>query len=243
MAKITPAMALGSMKVSSTCGLLDFGDDLMVAEKYRRRQHQDGAIDEHGAIERHHRIDQVETASHPLGLLVVADMAGLYQRRVEVEIVRHYRGPQDADCQEQAVGIEPRHETAEKLGPHWFGPNHFDTETRGDDGDQRQYKRLDGADAEALKRQQKERIGAGEEHTPQQRNMEQHLQRDGRAQHLGQIAGRDGDFAQPPHSESNRARISLAAGLRQVASGDDPEARRESLQQDGHAVRHDQDPQ
>jgi hypothetical protein len=38
-------------------------------------------------------------------------------------------------------------------------------------------------------------------HADQQRNVEQQVERDGRAQHFGQVAGRDGDFAQHPQRQ------------------------------------------
>ncbi len=77
----------------------------------------------------------------------------------------------------------------------------------------------------------------------QQRNVEQEVQGDRRAQHFGQIAGDDGNFAQEPEREIDGARIGFAAGLGEVAAGDDSEPRAQRLQQDGHGVRHDQDPE
>ena len=56
------------------------------------------------------------------------------------------------------------------------------------------------------------------------------------AEHLGQVAGGDGDLAQHPEREATGARVVVAAGLRQVAAGDDAEPRAERLQQDGHQV-------
>ena len=84
---------------------------------------------------------------------------------------------------------------------------------------------------------------AGEQHAGQQRNVEQQVERDGRAQHFGQVAGRDGDFAEDPQRDVDGARIGFAAGLRQVAAGDDAQARAQGLQQDRHGVRHDQHPE
>ncbi len=72
---------------------------------------------------------------------------------------------------------------------------------------------------------------------------EQEPQRDRRAQDFGQIAGRDGDLAQHPQRIADAARIRFAAGLRQIASGDDPQAGGQGLQQNRHQVRHHQHPQ
>ena len=69
------------------------------------------------------------------------------------------------------------------------------------------------------------------------RQAEQQVQRDGGAEHLGQIGGRDRQLRQHPQREDDRARIRVAARLRQVAAGGNAEPRRHRLQQDGHQVR------
>ena len=89
----------------------------------------------------------------------------------------------------------------------------------------------------------KQRVGGGQEHAREQRDMEQQVQSDGGAQHFGQIAGGDRDLAQHPQRVGDRARVSFAAGLRQVALADDPQARAQSLQQNRHQVRKHQHPQ
>ena len=62
------------------------------------------------------------------------------------------------------------------------------------------------------------------------------LQRDGRADHLGEIAGGDGDLAEDPQHDRDRARVAVAARLREVAAAGDAEPRGERLQQDRHQV-------
>ena len=79
--------------------------------------------------------------------------------------------------------------------------------------------------------------------TPQRiGNAEQQVQPDGRAEHLGQIAGGDGDFAQPEQDVVDRRRIIVVAGLGQVAAGDKPQPGAEGLKQHGHHVAHQQHP-
>src|SRR5207245_2761937 len=51
-----------------------------------------------------------------------------------------------------------------------------------------------------------------------------------------QVAGGDGDLAQHPEHEAHRAGVVVAAGLRQIAPGDDAQLEGERLQQDGHQV-------
>ena len=72
--------------------------------------------------------------------------------------------------------------------------------------------------------------------------MEQKIQRDGGAEHFGQVAGHDGDFAKKPEREVDGSGVGFAASLGEIASGDDSEARAQSLEQDRHGVRHDQHP-
>ena len=55
--------------------------------------------------------------------------------------------------------------------------------------------------------------------------------------HLGEVAGGDGDLAEDPQDDRDRPRVAVAAGLREVASAGDAEARGERLQQDRHQVR------
>jgi hypothetical protein len=83
----------------------------------------------------------------------------------------------------------------------------------------------------------------GQHHARQQRNVEQQVERDGRAQHFGQVAGAMAISHRIHSATIDRARIRFAAGLRQIAAGDDAEARAQRLQQNGHGVRHDQHPQ
>ncbi len=47
----------------------------------------------------------------------------------------------------------------------------------------------------------------------------------------------------PQSARLTRARVGFAAGLGQIAAGNDAQARAERLQQDGHGVGHDQHPQ
>ena len=91
---------------------------------------------------------------------------------MQVEIVGHHGGAQDPDGQVQGVAVDPRLQPLKELAPGGLCPEDLNAETGGDHGDQRQNKRLDGADSEALKRQQQQRIGGGKQHAQQQRDAE-----------------------------------------------------------------------
>ena len=64
-------------------------------------------------------------------------------------------------------------------------------EDRDDDGFER-------AKSALLKHQHEQHVTGGDEDADGQRNNEQQFQRDGRADHFGEIAGGDGDLAADP---------------------------------------------
>jgi len=66
--------------------------------------------------------------------------------------------------------------------------------------------------------------------TPGQRNAEQEIQGDRRADDFREVTGRDSDFADHPEEERHRLRVVIAARLCEVAAGHDAELRREALQ-------------
>ena len=88
---------------------------------------------------------------------------------------------------------------------------------------------------------QQERVERRDQRAADQRNAEEQLQRDGRADHLGQVAGDDRRLAGEPEHQIDRPRVVVAAGLREIAAGDDAEPRGERLQQDRHQVRQQDD--
>ena len=67
------------------------------------------------AVQRHHRIDQVEAAGGELGLLRMADLARLHQGGMEIQIVGHHGGADDPDGHVQAIPVKARHKTGKDL--------------------------------------------------------------------------------------------------------------------------------
>ena len=87
-----------------------------------------------------------------------------------------------------------------------------------------------------LQEEHDEHVERRQANAPDQRQAEQQVERDRRANHFRQIARRDGDFTQQPEDINGRARVAVAAGLGQVAAAGDAEARRQRLEQDRHQV-------
>jgi hypothetical protein len=93
----------------------------MPAEEDRRGQDQDGEIHQQRGIQRHHRIHQIVAAGAALAGIGVADLAGLHQRRMQVEIVRHHGGAQHADGDVQALVVDARNHAQQHLRRHRLG--------------------------------------------------------------------------------------------------------------------------
>ena len=134
-----------------------------------------------------------------------------------------------------ARGIRP----CSGFAPQRLREEHFVGEARGDGGDQGDHECFDQPEAAPLQRQNDQHVQRGDQHAGEQRQAEQEFQRDRRAQHFGKIARRDRDFAQHPQRERRAPRIVFAAGLRQIAAGDDAELRGQRLQQHRHQVADD----
>ena len=87
-----------------------------------------------------------------------------------------------------------------------------------------------------LEVEHEQHVQGRERDAPDERHAEQQIERDRRAEHLGKIAGRNGNLADNPQKDRRPARIAVAAGLREVAPAGDPQTDRHRLQQDRHQV-------
>ena len=97
-------------------------------------------------------------------------------------------------------------------------------------------KAFDVTEAFALQKQHREHVRRRDDATPDERNSEEQLQRNGRADDFGQIARRDGDFAKDPQKPDGRRRVMVTAGLCQVASRGDAELDGQMLEQNRHEI-------
>ena len=97
--------------------------------------------------------------------------------------------------------------------------------------------RFDVPELILLQVEHEQHVERGQADAPHQRQAEQQVQRDGRADHLGEIARGNRDLAEQPQHDRRRARVVIAAGLREIAAAGDAEPQRQRLQQDRHQVR------
>ncbi len=136
--------------------------------------------------------------------------------------MRHHRRAQHADGDIQHGGIgDDRRRRDEEIAQHRpiLRPRekHLHAEHRDDGSDQRNHQRFDVAESPALQQQDQQHIEPGNQHAIKQRNVEQQFKRDGRADHFGQVAGRNRDLRADPQHEAHLRAVALAAKLRQVA--------------------------
>ena len=166
---------------------------------------------------------------------------------MQVEVVRHHRRAEnpDGDVEHGRIGhdLGGWNQSRQDLPHVRLGQHHLGGEAGSDGGDERAHDRFEPAETAILQQQDHQHIASRQYHAPEQRNMEQQVEGNGGTDHFGEVARRDGNFAENPESEGNGAGEVIAAGLGEVAPGDDAELEGESLQQDRHQVRDQHDAQ
>src|SRR5205807_25060 len=127
--------------------------------------------------------------------------------RVQVKIMGHHGRAKNADadvkhfliCDDAWIGNKPQ----EDAGRAGLGKDQFSGKTTSDGGDKSDHNSLDITKAFGLQIQHQEHIGRGNDATPHQRNSQEKLQSDGRADNLRQIAGSDGELAKSPEKAAS----------------------------------------
>ena len=162
--------------------------------------------------------------------------------------MRHHRGADDADRQVLHADISKsgRQQGSphfSKAGSRLRKDKNLNKVADGDRGDQHHDHGLDHPHSEPLHTKQHEHVESRDHDGPRQGNVKQQIESDRTAQNLGQIAGRDRQFAEQPVGQSRPGRIMVAASLGKVLSHHDAEPRRANLQDDRHRARQRHDPE
>ena len=161
--------------------------------------------------------------------------------------MRHHRRAEDAHGEVEhlriAHDLDRWREAEDDLAPIGIGHRHLHAEANGDHHQRRHDEGLDPAEAEVLQIEDEEHVERRDEHADLERNAEQQIESDRRADHLGKIGGADGDLRQQPQHVADRFGERVAARLGKVAPRCEAEARAQRLQQDRHDVRHQRDAQ
>ncbi len=156
--------------------------------------------------------------------------------------MRHHGRTENAQCEVEHFGVGHdlggRRKAADHLAPIRVGHGDLNAETHGDDAQQRNDEGFHPAKAELLQVQDQEHVERSDHDADFERNAEDQIEADRRADHFRDVGGDDGDFSQRPEREGDRSRKGIAASLREIAAGSDGETRAERLQHDRHDVGH-----
>ena len=116
--------------------------------------------------------------------------------------MRHHRRADDAEREIEHLRVlhdlDRRREAADHVAPIRIGHGDLNAEADGDDAEQRDDEGLDPAEAELLHPQDEEHVERGEDDADLERNAEQQIEADRRADHLGEVGGADGELGEHP---------------------------------------------
>src|SRR5580704_1814118 len=137
--------------------------------KRRRAEDEDGGVDEQGESESHRGVEN--SVTH--GLAAVADRgtesARLHDAGVEIKIVRHNSGAEDADGDVQHFPIvqnfSARDEPDDGFSPDGMGEKDFVSEAGRDGGNERDDEGLDDAETAPLQGKNDQDIESSDNHS------------------------------------------------------------------------------
>ena len=226
-------------------GGLDLGHVRMAGMESARGHHHHRHVDEAGDRQRDKDFPIRDTHHGVFLIVIMGRYARLGQAGMQVDRVRHHRRTDNADRQQQRLGIgDFRHDRMiSRRAPIHRRNEDLDQIAKPDNADQAADDQFDRPEAAAL--EQEDAIGddRGDAHAVDQRHLEQQRQADRAAEKFGEIGGHGGDLAHHPHGHDHRFGKMVAAHFREVAPGDNAELGGERLEQHGDQVGDQHDPQ
>src|SRR5439155_17379501 len=155
------------------------------------------------------------------------------------------RRADDPDREVQGLGrAEPRRQEAlDAVGRRGADLEGLVEEAEEDDSEQRRDRELEGAKSAAAQLDEAEGDEAGHHAGDEERDVEEQVEPERRAEELGDVGGHRDDLGLYPHSPGRPARVVRPEALGKVAVGDDPELGRQVLDQHGHQVRREHHPE
>ena len=226
-------------------GGFDLGDFGVSGVERPRGHHHHGDIDEAGDGKRndHFAVGEAQNFS-PLGVVAYRHPR-LRQAGMQIDRVRHDGGADDADRQQQRLGIGDfrRDQMIRRRRPVDRRNEHFEEIAKADHADDRADDQFERPEAVAFEHQQAVGHDRGHAHAGYQRHVEQQRQADGAAEKLGEIGRHGGNLADHPHRQHHRTRKMIAAHFRKVLAGDDAELGGQALEQHGDDVGEQHDPE
>ena len=159
---------------------------------------------------------------------------------MQIEIMRHHGRAQNAEREVEhlpvAQDVRSRREAFDHRAPIGIGERDLHRKAGRDYPEHRDHKGFDPTEAERLQRQDQEHIGRRDDNADLEGNVEQEVEPDRGADHLGKVGRGDCDFRRQPQRHGYPARRGVAAGLGKVPAGADAKPRAQRLQHDRHQV-------
>ena len=188
--------------------------------EHHRRQHQNGRVHQKRDRQRQHRIDRVEFDRPADSWLARLQLPRLDESRVQVKVVRHDRGADDAyGNDDHALLAEPRRQQSpahlREIGMGLRQNKNFDEKTNPNGEDENQDDRLNEPHPQSLQGQQQQHIEGGNEDGPRQRNAKEEIDGHRAAQHFSQVASANGNLTGEPVRPARPRRVEVAARLGQ----------------------------
>ena len=213
--------------------------------EHRGGEDEDRRVHEEREAQRHERVQGVEADRLRESLRRLLVLAGLHEAGVEIQVVRHHRRADDPEGDDQRAharqaGNERSARDGSPIGPR---EQNLEQEAAEHGAHQGEDDRLDLSEAEAGEPQQHEHVEPGDEHAELQRQVEQQVQGDGRADDLGEVAGDDRDLAEKPEGDRGGLPVVVAAGHREVLARREAQPGAEHLEELGNEARQQHHPE
>ena len=215
--------------------------------EHGRGQDENPGVDQERDRKGDDRVNGVELDRPLEACLIRLDLARLHQGGMQIEVVRHHGGADDADGDHERMRIAKpgRSEITAHLGEVRLRrgqDKNLDEITDADGANQHDNDRLDEAHAVALQRQQDEHVKGGDDDSPFERDVEQQVDRHGAAKHLGEVTSGNGDFTEDPVRPARPARQMIPAGAGEILAHDQAEPGGGNLHDDRHEAGGGDDP-
>ena len=216
-----------------------------MAIKGGRGHDENGGIDQKREVERQEAVNEIEPHRGPQAFGRPFDGAGLDNGGMEIEIVRHNRGAENTDGDEEHLRVghnfEPGDEAAHDSAEARPDENDFNQITGPDDADQCDDDDFEKAEAPMLQVKDGQNVERRQAHSPGEGKPEKQVEGDGGADDLRQVASGNRDFAEDPKPYRCAPRIVGSARLGEVPLRHNAEPHGERLQEQRHQVRQHQD--
>ena len=187
-----------------------------------RRHDENGRVHKESERQRAGRVYVCESDSFSFPAWAPLVSPGLNDGGVQIQVMRHDRSAKDRDrdVQHVRVGKESTwrfHEAHQQRSPLGPGKRYFDPEQEGDGTYEHHHDGLQVAKAAMLQEQDQKNVDTRDDDSGNERDAEEKLESDGRADDFSQIAGCNRNLCSEPQKQAHGPAVILPAHLGKVA--------------------------